>query len=416
MLYSDVWREGLTSRVAKLAWLEEGAESGTLHGAVEVARGLVDDMRPGPFENGAWPSLRSCFLSASSGLQSKRDHVVYDTTRDRLISKLLGICAEPTDQKKEDFNPTAMNSYEAATAQGIDPSLARLSAYRPLDRQWHYPHRRFNDRLRTDLLNMWGSSNVCLYVLPSGTGAGPAAWCHALFPDYHAFRGSYGGYAFPLFDRRRGGDQVNLTPGLLAGLAAAYGTAVPPQDVFDAVLALLSAPSYAALFTEDLEDVFAHVPFPGDHAVFVDAASLGRDIRAVETFARPPGAAFLTQALARLDTTPSAGPLAVVEWSEGGIVLRDDGSGRVSGIPDPVWRFAVSGYRLLPRWLAARQGQPVDAALIEAVRDVAGRIAELLDLFARADMLLARALRDTLSRESLGWSENRGAGEQDEPV
>jgi len=63
----------------------------------------------------------------------------------------------------------------------------------------------------------------------------------------------------------------------------------------------------------------------------------------------------------------------------------------------------VSGYRLLPRWIAAREGQPVDAALIAALRDVTGRIAELIHRFNEADLVLAQALTDTLSREELGF-------------
>lgn len=43
------------------------------------------------------------------------------------------------------------------------------------------------------------------------------------------------------------------------------------------------------------------------------------------------------------------------------------------------------------------------------IRDVVGRIAELIDLFARADHVLARALPATLSREALGLSESEPA-------
>ncbi len=53
----------------------------------------------------------------------------------------------------------------------------------------------------------------------------------------------------------------------------------------------------------------------------------------------------------------------------------------------------------------ARQGLPVDHALITAMRNVVGRIAELIDLFARADRVLEQALVTTLSREALGLGE-----------
>ena len=57
-----------------------------------------------------------------------------------------------------------------------------------------------------------------------------------------------------------------------------------------------------------------------------------------------------------------------------------------------MWNFSVSGYRLLFRWLDARRGLPVDNALVTALRDLVGRIAELIDLFDRADQVLVRAL------------------------
>ncbi len=245
--------------------------------------------------------------------------------------------------------------------------------------------------------------------MPFATGAGPAVWCHGLMPDYHSFRGSYGGYAFPLRDHRPGRGPFNLAPDLLRGLATAYGQPVEAPDVFDATLSLLSATSYTLRYAEDLEDVFPHIPFPSDYALFLEAVEVGREIRAVETFGRSPGAAFLTARAARIETE-ATGTLDASGWSEGELFLCANRTGRVSGISAEVWAFEVSGYRLLFRWLDARKGLPVDHALITGMRDVVGRIAELIDLFARADHFLERALPATLSREALGISES------DQPV
>jgi hypothetical protein len=244
--------------------------------------------------------------------------------------------------------------------------------------------------------------------MPFATGHGPAIWCHGLLPDYHAFRGSYGGYAFPLRDNRAGHGPFNVSPNLLAGLAANYGASVSAQDAFDAILALLSATSYTLRFAEDLEDVFPHVPFPSDHALFLEAAALGREIRAVETFARPPRAEFLNPGVARVESEATE-TLHATDWSEGEIYLCANRTGRVSGVSAAVWNFSVSGYRLLFRWIDARQGLPIDHALVTALRDLVGRIAELIDLFARADQLLERALGATLSREALGLGETEPA-------
>jgi hypothetical protein len=268
-----------------------------------------------------------------------------------------------------------------------------------------YNHAAYGDFLRPELQSVWGANNVALYAMPFATSAGPAVWCHGLLPDYHAFSGR-GGYAFPLRDNRPGHGPFNISPALLAGLAANYGAPVSAEDAFDAILALLSATSYTLRFAEDLEDVFPHVPFPSDHALFLTAAELGREIRTVESFGRPPGANFLTRAVARVETEATE-TLHASDWTDGKLFLCANQTGRVSGISEAIWSFSVSGYRLLPHWLAARQGLAVDHALISAMRDVVGRIAELIDLFARADTLLIQTLPATLTRDALGFTARR---------
>jgi hypothetical protein len=178
---------------------------------------------------------------------------------------------------------------------------------------------------------------------------------------------------------------------------------VSPEDVFDAILCLLSATSYTHLFAEDLEDVFPHIPFPADHAVFADALRIGREIRAVETFAREPAPQFRPASLARQANHLTGTPVGPVTYADGEVTLGEDGSGRLTGIPLAVWSFAVSGYRVLPRWIEGRIGQPADLALIRSFRDISARITELIHHFDSADLVLESTLADTLTREELGF-------------
>ena len=325
--------------------------------------------------------------------------MVYGFMRADLEQKVRDFLVSAEPDRDNKFNSTAMNPAHVARAAGFDPALIRTVGYRPLDRRQHYNSPAWNDRPRPDLVAAWGAKNVALFCLPSGTNAGPAAWAYSDYPDRHAFRGSYGGYAFPLFDRRAGQGPYNLKAELVAALGAAYGSAVTPEAVFDAMLCLLSARSYTLRFAEDLEDVFPHIPFPSDRALFDEAARLGAEIRAVETFARPPGADYL-RGLARAQTA-ATGVLAPVTWVSGDIRICADGSGHISNIPAVIWEFAVSGYRLLPRWLAAREGMTIGPTFIPELRDVAARIAELIDLFDAADSILDRTLDDSLSRAAL---------------
>ena len=141
--------------------------------------------------------------------------------------------------------------------------------------------------------------------------------------------------------------------------------------------------------------------FPAERVVFDAAAALGAEIRGVETFARPPGPAF-TKGVARVLTTPKGKLAGALEPDEGVLVLCADGSGKVGPIPAAAWRFSVSGYRVLPRWLGAREAVAVDEAFTKALRDLVGRIGELVDLFARADDILEATLAEPLSRSALG--------------
>ena len=399
--YQDSWTDGLFTRRAKLNWLVGQSDAGKLPNAVSVERGLLDDMRPMPFLNGELISIRECFSFSRSGLQTKRDDLVYDPSIARLSDQIRGFLSASDNDAREMFHDTRDRKWIAAKAIPFDNGHIRHIAYRPLDQRYLYNHRAYGDFLRPELQEVWGNNNVGLYALPGGTGAGPAVWCHGLLPDYHAFRGSYGGYAFPLQDRRPDIDASNISTTLVERLCAAYGEPVIAKDVFDAILCLLSAASYTLRFAEDLEDVFPHIPFPAQLATLQDAVRIGREIRSVETFARPPGEAYRLPDFVRVATQPR-GAVIEVEYVDGEIILCGDGTGRIMGIPPAVWDFSVSGYRLVPRWLEARVGLPAELALVRELRDICGRIAELIDLFAEADIVLEATLHETLTREALG--------------
>lgn len=397
--YFDAWSEGLESRSQKLGWLTAHTEeAGIPFEAID--RSELADFRPVPFPDVDGLDLSECFAFGMGGVQTARDELVYDASEDRLIERLHNFKQMDAAAARNAFKPTRRRTVASAQNQTISRSHLKTIAFRPLDRRALYSYDHFVEYMRRDLQDAWGDSNRCLYSMPFGTGAGPASWCHGIYPDYQAFS-ERGGYAFLLFDRRAGPDATNISARLIAGLGAAYGQAVEPQDIFDAILAFLSARSYTRRFAEDLEDVFPHVAFPAAVEVFRDAARIGREIREIETFARQP--AVQPAAFCRLASQPT-GEVAPVEYHAGEITLCSDGSGRITGISQEVWEFAVSGYRLLPRWLEGRIGLPADLALIREFRDVAARIAELIHRFDEADLVLEATLANSLTREELGFA------------
>ncbi len=314
----------------------------------------------------------------------------------------------PEDEARVLFHETGARLSEEAKQVNWDRGAVVRVAYRPMDVRSLYLHEAFIDRRRPALQDCWGATNVGMFAMPNGTGAGPAIWIHSDLPDRHAFRGSYGGYAFPLWDRRTGNEVSNFAPYVIAGLSATYGQPVAVESIFDATAALLSATTYTRRFAWDLEESFAHIPFPADSATFAAAARIGAEIRALETFARSPAQRFRTARLAgRATGVTLAVPtprLAYLDDGAGGgfIPLQEDQSLRIAGVPNGVWEFAVSGYPVLYRFLSARNGEALDAPMHRAILDLVWRLTELLHWFDAADAVLADALVRPLTNADLG--------------
>ena len=407
IVYTDCWKEGLFARRSKLNWLIDGSGEGELPNGVAINRGLLDNWRPAPFADGEWLSIKEAFRFNVSGMQSKRDHFIYSPDREVLAQRIQNFRSLIGEAAKTAFHDSRDRQWAPASAIPYDQDLIRPAAYRPLDRRFFYNHRAYGDFLRPELQAAWGDTNAGLYSLKSNTSAGPGIWCHGLLPDYHSIKGSNGGYAFPFYDRRAGPDAHNLNPVLVDALAEAYGTAQTPEDIFDAILCLLSAESYTRLFAEDLEDTFPHIPFPANPAVFARAIAIGREIRGLEAFQREPAEAFRFRDFCRIVGQPDATTrIATVIYAEGTLSAWSHGNIVVpafTGVPQSVWDFSVSGYRVLYRWIDGRKDQPVTLALMRELRDVAARIHELIHWFAEADLVLEATLAETITRAGLGF-------------
>ena len=131
---------------------------------------------------------------------------------------------------------------------------------------------------------------------------------------------------------------------------------------------------------------------------------MGREIRAVETFARPPGAEFLNWTVARIESEATE-TLHASDWSEGEIFLC---ANRIRPDQASTRRYGTFLSADIARSTAGptrAKVSPVDHALVTASRDLVGRIAELIDLFARADQLLECALGATFICAGPGLSE-----------
>ena len=415
--YADAWRSQAFTRCEKLRLASATAVNPTLVQYRPVRGQDMDPLKPPGFADVDWPSIAELMTFRSNGIVTYRDEFVYATTREILATRIQQWLQLPAEQASVSFGELALNKTGPALIVPFDETAIERMSYRPLDLRYLYAKSQYVDRLRPLLQDAWGSGNIALFAAEDGTGAGPAVWCHSMKPDQHAFKGSYAGWVFPLRNHIPESRGHFLAPALIGGLSAAYGRPVGPFDVFDALLALLSASSYTTRIAYDLEDDFPHVPFPADPETFSEAARLGARIRALEGFAAAPLPEFQT---ARLDgqasgTTldvPSASRAFTAVGTAGAIALLRNQSLRMTDVSERVWRFEVSGHLVLYRWLRARNGTSIagglGAALLREALDIAWRIAELLFLFDQADGVLGNALAAPLTRVDLDLPAHSG--------
>ncbi len=191
--YADAWRHDAFTERQKLDLLVTASTDEAALTFVDVQRDELEDFVPSAFQSLLWPALVHAFGFRSSGVQTKRDEFVYGFSAAALTNRWKVFSSLSEDEAARTLHETSMVTVAGAKSVPLAPTEIGLVIYRPLDRRYLMRANRLIDRPRPDLEIAWGQSNTAIYALPSGTGAGPSVWVHGLLPDYHAFRGSYGG-------------------------------------------------------------------------------------------------------------------------------------------------------------------------------------------------------------------------------
>jgi predicted helicase len=406
--YTDCWTSGAYRRSDKFGLLSAWAADRTSVPFQLVPGQGMDRLKPAGFAGRDWPALDEILTFRSNGIVTYRDDFSYAPTRLALEDRIRTLLRSSPDQAAIMFKETRDRKVGPALQVLFAPAAIEQVSYRPLDRRWLYNRREYIDFPKPELQSAWGAENICLIAPEDGAGFGPAVWCHGSKPDQHAFRGSYGGWVFPLRRHAGGANASFLHPNVVAGLGVAYGEPPAPQAIFDAILALLSATTYTTRFAADLEDDFPHVPLPVLPAVFSDAVAIGASIRGMQCLSSDPSpqhrkARLIGTASGVTLDVPSPARAFLADGAGGGaVLLQSDGSLRIAGVPERAWTLEVSGYRVLYRWLAARNGEALDADLLRATLDLVWRCTELYHLFDAADSVLGRAVGSSLTRTDLG--------------
>jgi hypothetical protein len=241
--------------------------------------------------------------------------------------------------------------------------------FRSFDRQWIIPDNRVLNRPNPELWRAHGEKQVYLTALMAHSPtAGPALTFACLIPDSHHYKGSFFGRVFPLW-RDSAGTEANLPPKLLAVLAKTYKHDVTPEDFLAYLAAVAANPAYTERFQRDLVQPGLRIPITARAKLFAQAVELGRRVIWLHTFGeryvdakadRPAGPPRLPKG--RVPRIPKDGAIP-----DGFDAMPDEmgydeskkrllvGTGFIDNVPEAVWRYEISGKRVLTQWFSYRK-------------------------------------------------------------
>lgn len=252
---------------------------------------------------------------------------------------------------------------------GASPQPIVRYAYRSFDRQWAFDDPRW---AKTDSPSLWWSITdrqvFMTSMMTNKMSNGPAATVTAFVPDFHHFRGSYGGKdVIPLY--RDAAGTPNTDPALLAALTNRHrevdpqAPTVSPERLFAYSFGILAGADYTDRFHDALETPGPRIPLTVNPRLFKQMADHGERLIWLQTFGERFGTGKLPTAGIHWQPEPSRlpGTKADITYDSASETLRV-ADGVLVGVPEAVWNFEVSGMDVIPKWLGYRMAKPAGRA------------------------------------------------------
>jgi hypothetical protein len=240
--------------------------------------------------------------------------------------------------------------------------------YRSFDRQWAFNDPRW---AKTESPSLWWSVTskqvFMVSMMTNKLGKGPAATTSVGVPDFHYFCGRGGKDVIPLY--RDAKHTPNADPKLLDLLTARHKEAdagaagATVERLFAYALGILAGTDYTERFHEELETPGPRIPLTADPTHFNRMVAHGEKLIWLQTFGERFSDGKLPTAGIKWKSEPTRLPEAKADIAydpETETLLVADGV--LTGVPDNVWAFSVSGMEVIPKWLGYRMAKPAGKA------------------------------------------------------
>ena len=340
----------------------------------------------------SWPQIIDLFPWQHSGCQLFRTWPIApdETTLTTRWKALLASDDRPVafresrDRKvNRTYTPLLENQERARAisklARSAPPPRVRRYGFRSFDRQYTFADSRFGDVMKPVLWATVLDEDATEQVFITSKlwqvlGAGPALVASSFVPDFHSFKGSYGGKdVIPLF-RDSGSTQPNILPGLLDSLFTTYGRPVSAEDFLAYAYGTLAQPAFTSRYSEELLTRQLRVPVTKDPNLFDEVRAIGARLLWLHTYGErfvpegeqrgrvPPGIAKSAKAIPE---DPNDYP-ETFEYRNETKTLKV-GAGEIRPVSREVYGFEVSGLKVVQSWLryrmkhgAGRKSSPLD--------------------------------------------------------
>lgn len=329
---------------------------------------------PLEFEYGSWPSINDIFPTYSSGIETQRDRLCIQDSRDEIWETVCRLHSLESQDARVllDIGEDGRDWVLARAKKDIadsGPSETHITPilYRPFDIRFTYWTGRtkgFHAYPRREVVQHFlDGSNVGLIFNRQIVGKSVSHFGVSSMPICKGtfYLGNKGvDYLAPLYVAGESlfSDGIEQRPNLSAesmrAIERATGRSQSPLDIFHYMVGVLHSPMYRLRYAELIKRDFPRVPMTPGRDLFAELASVGSAISALFTFRSPEVKADRVTFVG-----PESAPVAQVSFDDASQTLWLD-KGKTAafvGVDPSAWRMEVGGYQVCAKWLKSRKGR-----------------------------------------------------------
>ena len=326
----------------------------------------------------ALASLRGLFSANNTGIQTKRDGLAVQFTRDEMRAVLMDVIRLSEEELRQQYGlppdgrDWRVDWAKADIGQEIDEKQIVPILYRPFDLRWTYFTGRTKGFLayprRETMRHLLRPNRAIVTLRINGSGDDFVAFVADTLVEKGSLpRGNYS--VFPMYLYQDNGPQVSL--GEHGAFAVDVGRLLPPSmsaersatvdghTAFNYVYAILFSRSYRERYADFLKIEFPRLPRAGSADLYKALASLGGELVDLHLLRD-------VQPSPRINYVGPKEPSVVrVSWRDDAVFLeqptgresRLDTLARFEGVASETWFMRFGGYQVCEKWLKDRRGR-----------------------------------------------------------